>query len=392
MEENLFYFLQKKLRNPVLAKIAAKFFYNFYFMYYQVMKFFIAMSKDKTLPLDEKKAREILEETYGKKVPQLRKVQHQWETPQYDLSIIITVDEGELYLKECLESVLAQKTHYTFEVIALSDGSKDSSPQILDAYKDHFKVQHYPRLGRSTISNLALEKVKGRYFTFLDADDILTPDAIETWLNSAFKTQADLVQASYYTFDDKGLIGHFPQKNLETGAFLQDEFKDFPGFYCMKVFRRDLFKQVNFPVGYRFEDTIMAFLVYPQVKKAVSLSDELYGYRKHPFSLSRAPGKNVMDTYWILEQMLLDADYLFKENKGETYQATLWLHQLGPQLFQRLRNLEEHHLKAAFVLACQLGEKVPLKKSQTTSQFEEDVKEALLTKNYRLWKLATNMV
>lgn len=392
MEETLFYFLQKKLRNPQLAKITAKILYGLYYIYYQTMKIFISFSKDNAFALSEKKARITLEEIYGKKIPQLRKVQHQWKSPQYDLSIIITVYNGELYLKECLESVLAQKTHYTFEVIALNDGSKDTSSQILDEYKNFFKVQHYPRLGRPTVSNIALEKVNGRYFTFLDADDILTPDAVETWLNAAFKTQADLVQASYYTFDDKGIIGHFPYKKLETGPFLQDEFKKFPGFCCMKVFRRELFQRVNFPTGYRFEDTIMAFLVYPQVNKAVSLSEELYGYRKHPLSASRTPGKSVMDTYWILEQMYLDVEYLFKNQHAENYQATLWLHQLGPQLFQRLRNVEEAHLKAAFVLACELAQKVSLTKCQTTSTFEEDIKLALLTKNYRLWKLAANMV
>ena len=96
-------------------------------------------------------------------------------------SIIIPVYNVAQYLRECLDSVLAQ-TFGDWEAICVDDGSTDGSAAILDEYaaKDaRFRVIHQENAGVSAARNAALDAAKGEFFLFLDGDDLLRNDALE---------------------------------------------------------------------------------------------------------------------------------------------------------------------------------------------------------------------
>ena len=98
------------------------------------------------------------------------------------ISVIIPVYKAEKYLRESVESVLHQ-TYGRVEIILVDDGSPDSCPQICDAYAEEderVKVFHKVNGGVSSARNMGLDQAKGEYVTFLDADDALKPDAMET--------------------------------------------------------------------------------------------------------------------------------------------------------------------------------------------------------------------
>lgn len=92
-----------------------------------------------------------------------------------DLSIIIPVYNSERFLAKCLDSILNQQTQFDYEVICINDGSKDSSLQILNRYKELFSnkmvVVSQQNLGISTTRNNGIAMAKGEFVGFLDNDD-----------------------------------------------------------------------------------------------------------------------------------------------------------------------------------------------------------------------------
>ena len=96
------------------------------------------------------------------------------------VSIIIPAYNVELYLSECLDSVIAQSYIY-WELILVNDGSTDATPVICDSYalKDkRIHVTHKENTGVSDSRNKALEIATGKYIIFLDADDYWCDDSI----------------------------------------------------------------------------------------------------------------------------------------------------------------------------------------------------------------------
>ena len=96
------------------------------------------------------------------------------------ISLIIPVCNKKPFLKRCLDSV-ANQTDKSAQVIIVDDGSTDGSADICDMY--NFEVYHTKNGGVSKARNYGMKKAKGDYIAFLDADDALERNAIETMLS-----------------------------------------------------------------------------------------------------------------------------------------------------------------------------------------------------------------
>lgn len=107
-------------------------------------------------------------------------------------SIIIPVYNVEAYLSACIDSVLAQDTISTYEIILVDDGSPDNSAAICDAYAakhPHIRVLHKPNGGVSSARNAGLRAAEGEYVLFLDADDLWEPELLCT-MDAVVRTDA----------------------------------------------------------------------------------------------------------------------------------------------------------------------------------------------------------
>ena len=114
-------------------------------------------------------------------------------------SIIIPVYNVAPYLRECLDSVLAQ-TFTDWEAICVDDGSTDGSGAILDEYaaKDQrFKVVHQKNAGVGAARNAGLEIAKGEWICFADGDDALLPSAFEILDGVTSRRHPDIIMYSY---------------------------------------------------------------------------------------------------------------------------------------------------------------------------------------------------
>jgi len=119
-------------------------------------------------------------------------------------SVIIPVYNVRDYLDECIQSVLHQ-TFQNYEIIIVDDGSTDGSEYICDKYKgENVKVFHKKNEGPLLARIDAIKLAKGEFCIFLDSDDTLELNCLET-LNSLLLMHNDLDMIIYnlYIWDDK---------------------------------------------------------------------------------------------------------------------------------------------------------------------------------------------
>ena len=108
------------------------------------------------------------------------------------VSVIVSVYNGEKYLPECLESILAQ-TLQNIEIICVDDASTDATPQILDRYKEHMTIlTNNKNCMTGESRNRGFGAARGEYVLFLDADDVFEADMLEKAYKKAEGCEADI--------------------------------------------------------------------------------------------------------------------------------------------------------------------------------------------------------
>lgn len=223
---------------------------------------------------------------------------------ELDLSIIIPCYNVEKYVRECIESVLNQKTNFKYEVILINDGSKDNTLNILKEYedKDNVILIDQKNRGLSGARNTGLQYVQGEYLMFVDSDDRLAENAIENLLSVAYKENYEIVEGRYVLFNGENILFKELIKKKINGKPIEY----LKGFAWAKVIKSSLFQNLIFPEGYWFEDTIMKFLVYSRTKKAIQTHDIVYEYRKNNLGITITAKKNkkAIDSTWITELMI----------------------------------------------------------------------------------------
>ena len=127
-----------------------------------------------------------------------------------DVSVIVPVHNGERFLRACLDSILHQNTTRRLQVLAVEDGSTDGSGAILAEYARQGGVTVlHPEQGGSAARarNTGLARAVGRWVLFVDCDDCLLPDAVETLLAAQARTGADIVQGGWQYCDEADTCG-----------------------------------------------------------------------------------------------------------------------------------------------------------------------------------------
>ena len=130
------------------------------------------------------------------------------------VSVILPVFNVEQYLKECLESVVNQ-TLKDIEIICINDGSTDNSLEILNEYaqKDgRFIILSQENQGQGVARNKGVELAKGKYIQFVDPDDWIEPNMLETLYNFAEEHNSQVVKFNYSEYNDYS--GKYKQNNF----------------------------------------------------------------------------------------------------------------------------------------------------------------------------------
>lgn len=125
------------------------------------------------------------------------------------VSIIIPVYNAEKYISRCLDSIINQ-SYKNIQIIVIDDGSTDKGVLILDKYKEddnRISVYRTENRGVSYARNLGIEKAKGEYFVFVDADDFVQKDMIEKMYYRLLSDGSDICVCNVWrTNGDKSKI------------------------------------------------------------------------------------------------------------------------------------------------------------------------------------------
>lgn len=228
-------------------------------------------------------------------------------TPQYDLHIIVPCYNVARTIVRCVDSILSQKTGYTFFVSLVNDGSTDKTPELLERYRADPRIEILTQSNRglSGARNRALEHIRGKYILFVDSDDTLRKGAVQALLSKALETNADIVQGGFVNITGHGLV--FGRTGYREGSV--DETGQTPyGMAWGKVIRSSLFAHLKFPEGYWFEDTIFAFCIAPFRPTHYLIPAYVYNYTRNPLGItlrSRKKAKAV-DTVWIMRYLMAE--------------------------------------------------------------------------------------
>lgn len=192
-------------------------------------------------------------------------------------SIIIPVHNGEKYIEKCIESVLKQK-YNNYEIIIINDNSNDNTTNIIKKYNIKVYNVNYNNIGKSR--NYGVLKAKGDYIIFIDADDYIDDNLLETiekytYPYDIIRFQPLLIKNNHILYKNKftfnknriyknGIkaLEDWSRKELRYGVFW---------IYCIK---RDLIKKI-YHLKY-YEDTLTIPLILKKSNKIICI--KYYGY------------------------------------------------------------------------------------------------------------------
>lgn len=263
-----------------------------------------------------------------------------------ELSIIVPVFNTEKYLRECVDSILAQ-TFTDFELILVDDGSKDSSLKICREYEQkdrRVKVIHQENGGPGKARNKGLENAKGEWIGFVDSDDWIEKETYETALNIAKQKNADLVQWE--------LAMEYPEKSVlnkcKTDGFFaaKQSGEYYRSVVYASIFMRKIIEEnkIRFPANSSLsEDALFNYQYYLKAKNCYYIGKCFYHFRQNDSSITH----NVTKAMILGEKKVIDKiSELAKLNGGFNYvknikrnaklQALTWTKSPDYKLFRKL--------------------------------------------------------
>lgn len=235
------------------------------------------------------------------------------------VSIILPVFNAERFLSQCLDSILRQ-TYQDWELIAVDDGSKDGSIEILKSYEKRDNRIHIiskENEGVSIARNVALEQTHGDYIYFVDSDDIVMPEALMILVKAMDSNKATFVKSDFLPIDEQGKQVFINKKQVIRRRYdgkVMDSEKFFKkilmkeSFLWTCLFRKDIIvkNHIQFiPHCRLMEDAafVVDYLLYSD--RDVYKDACIYGYRKYEGTAS-AVNKDYTEDMMLIKRHLLE--------------------------------------------------------------------------------------
>ena len=208
------------------------------------------------------------------------------------ISVIVPVYRIEQYLSSCIDSILAQ-TFQELEVILVDDGSPDRCGQICDYYEsldERIRVIHQKNAGLSCARNAGVKLAQGKYFCFVDGDDLLHPKFCEELFKLINDTEYDFSTCRVCRFRD----GETPEPVLSdkepvvmsTVDYLQEQLEKKREFGVWnRLYKKELFEEFQFYPGKIHEDVIFSADLASFYGTVISTDKQLYCYRQRRNSI-----------------------------------------------------------------------------------------------------------
>jgi glycosyltransferase involved in cell wall biosynthesis len=216
------------------------------------------------------------------------------------ISIIIPVYNAQGFLQQCLTSIQVQ-TFEEWECICVDDGSSDDSARIIQKIIEddsRFRLIRQDNGGPGAARNTGLCAANGKYFTFVDSDDLIHHEMVESLLSLAQRHNADLVVCGFFRFEFESefysKIQNSSFKDSETDIQYSPllpkmvDWRKFRVHPVGKLYLHEKHGNIKFPNNYGAEDDYVSFDVYGQSTKVVFTKTQYYGYRIIETSLTKS--------------------------------------------------------------------------------------------------------
>ncbi len=233
------------------------------------------------------------------------------------LSIIVPVYKVEPYIRQCVDSIIAQ-TYRDLEILLIDDGSPDRCGEICDEYaeKDNrVRVFHTENRGLSAARNLGICEASGEYIAFVDSDDWIEPDMYETLLENLEATKAEICCCGSVIEYKDGSRNALPAASVFSSneAVRAVVIGRLSSSAWDKIFSKDLFSHIRFPEGHVFEDIRTLYRLYLESKRITVVPRAFYHYRQRSGSIMQ----NRSMPYLIEDWNAHKERYLFFRNSEE---------------------------------------------------------------------------
>lgn len=213
------------------------------------------------------------------------------------VSIVIPVYNAEKYLSRCLNSILKQ-TYSNIEIILVDDGSEDKSSYLCDRYAildRRIKAYHKSNEGVSIARNYGIENCNGEYIVFVDSDDYLISECIETLVKLVRNEEETVLGCVDYYENQNGKLSTYSREDGKIDSLGYDEGlikifdpSSYRGYLWNKIFRLSEIRkyEIRFLPGVKiWEDTL--FLIEYIINSSAKIlykHTPLYVYSIYPDS------------------------------------------------------------------------------------------------------------
>lgn len=245
-----------------------------------------------------------------------------------EISVIVPVYNMEMYLQECLDSLVCQ-TFSKLEIIIVNDGSTDKSQQIIEdyvyRYPDKIRAYKTENHGLGEARNYGMRKARGKYFGFVDSDDTIRPDMYEILYRAAVQNAADCVICDYIAMWDTGKTEYVTSVAMpypDRFDILRYSTKFGVVNAVTKLVDRTLFQYVTFTKGF-YEDLATMPIILSYANKLHYVREGLYNYRQRNNSITsiKSNDKRTLDCYKAWDRIQGKANPVFCE---EIFFAIYW--------------------------------------------------------------------
>ncbi|MDO4838899.1 MAG: glycosyltransferase [Clostridia bacterium] len=203
-----------------------------------------------------------------------------------DISVVIPVYNVEKYLRKCVDSVLNQ-TISNYEIILVDDGSPDGCPAVCDAYAAKYSnviAFHKANGGLSDARNYGVQHASADYVVFVDSDDYVDPEYLESLWKLHVKYGADITVQGVRRETESGKLLNAIESSREHVSAPEDALalmligKEIGIFAVGKLYPRTFLLNTPFPVGKLHEDIFTTYLLLDQGTKAAIGKGSYYHY------------------------------------------------------------------------------------------------------------------
>ena len=290
------------------------------------------------------------------------------------ISVVVTCYNHQDYIEQCLRSIFAQ-TYRNIELLVLDDGSSDHSAQIIEAVLADSpfptRFESHENMGVVKTRNKALQQIQGTYFIFVDSDDFLDSDYIESFYTCMVQEEGDIVYGDLYDPDKKEV--YLKSRPYDKLAFLTENYISncslirrsvADGIYYDEALNREKLEDYDFLLNLIINQgakpvydakTKLNYRVFD--KESISKRDSTrYHYemylkilrkyvRKIPDEIYQALGKNIFTLEGRLDELIQHMDKV-NDYVLELQEDQRQLHKNLDSLKSRLRTIKEQRDEA----------------------------------------------